>query len=209
MRIFLNDQETRKFDFTGVKTLADLVAGVLSQKIIEEGEVISTIEVDGSSINPLDEDLKAIALDPAGKAEVRLKTESVRSLLITALRDGRDTCEALDVDCRTAAEKFRGENLADAAQFFAGLTERIIEIIGYLTELNQHLLSILEGEDTEIFEKTRDRFHSVLKEALGYQEEADWVMLADLLEYEFAEVFSEFSRYLTLGEGRILAAGRS
>jgi len=206
MKLFLNDQGVLKFDFAEVKTLADLVAGVISQQIIEEGEVISTIDLDGKSVNPLDDDLKAIALDAQGETEVRLKTESVRSLLLAAIRDGRGSCDALDVDCKAAAEKFRGENLAEAAEFFSGLTERIIEVLSYLVELNLHLVSILEKKDVEFFEKTRDRFHSVLKEALGYQEEADWVMLADLLEYEFAEVFSEFSEFLARAEGIIQPA---
>ena len=61
-----------------------------------------------------------------------------------------------------------------------------------------NLTPYLPADDgqTDALAELHARFHDVLSEAVGFQKDADWVMLADVVDYEFPEVFGRFDQLL-------------
>ncbi|MCZ7584234.1 MAG: hypothetical protein M5R36_13350 [Deltaproteobacteria bacterium] len=193
MKIVVDDQAVETQDWSEAKTVADFIDALMERDIVAEDAIVGTLEIDGRKIDLVEDDLENVPFDASSVKNVVVTTDAVADLLSSAVADSRETCGKLAGELREAAAKFRGSKLADAADFYSGVAGRIMEVIGYLAELDGHLRSGLEGYDGGRFKKVRDRFQKALGEALKSQEEGDWVLLADLLEYEFAEVFDDFA----------------
>jgi hypothetical protein len=201
MKLTVNKKEVDSTNLPGVKTLGTFISSLFNASIIAEDDLVASIVIDGRTVDALEEDLDVIPLDLHDTKEIKIKTEPVQSVLLTAMHDGRESCALLVEDCKTAADKFRDINVAAAAEYFSSLSDKIMDTMQYLGELNHYIQSFYGPRKDENFIKIREHFQVILKEAISHQEDADWVMLADLLEYEFTEVFSSFSAYLESAEG--------
>ncbi|MBZ0271647.1 hypothetical protein K8I61_06400 [bacterium] len=195
MDLYINGKKAGDLPAARFPTAAALVEHVLDEEMIDEGQIVAAVEIDGREI---DADEQGLEETPIGGdvARVSITTESAYGLLLTAIREAIVACREMVTQAGKAAEQFRGPSVADAGEFYAAFTGRMLETLQDAKELNGFIDGALEGFDTRRLETNLNRLKPHLESALKYQEDADWVMLADVLEYEIAGVFDDIAAYL-------------
>ncbi len=197
MKLFVNDRElTVENDFfLGADTYDEVLAAVVNSDLVVGGDVVTKLEVDGVSFEPGDEEMADKPVDMAAVGVVKVTKRLTIDLLMESIGEGVKSCRFISEESKRIAQLFRGQRLADANEAYANLIADIQDTIFYLSQLKEYILNLLEEAGDESFLKISKRFQDVAEETISFQEEADWVMLADLLEYEFSEIFSDFADY--------------
>jgi hypothetical protein len=180
-------------EFGGCSNLRELIRQVESN-FAQKGEVVCEIRVNGMMLTEADE---------AKFAESPL--DEIRDLLVCSNRPGSLISEALAsaesfipqmIDsCLASAEAFRGANLAAAQQVFS----ESLEGCTWLVETLAHVRGAASGlgkpitEAESWFEAEKAITQAVREVTQGY-EKKDFVLVADVLEYEVTaalEIWSE------------------
>ncbi|WP_027721029.1 hypothetical protein [Maridesulfovibrio zosterae] len=82
---------------------------------------------------------------------------------------------------KQVAELFRQADDAEALELYQDLLDVTRDFLGMLGSLRDHFAL----KETEKFEKIVEEFSSLFSEMTEVLENEDWILLADLLEYEF------------------------
>ncbi len=198
MKLLINDKLIDAVSdlATGARSIHDLLNAAYDSKLIAEDQIVLSIEIDGNNHELEDEKIKGAAFDFSSIGELKISTKRALDVLKESLDGGGESCRNLAEDSKRIAELFRSQKLADANESYSSLITNIEETLGYLFQLQEHILNMAGTVNNDRFDEIWKRFHDVAEETITFQEDSDWVMLADLLEYEFSEIFSDFSEYL-------------
>ena len=205
MKLFINDKliETQDEAIEKPQTVLDWTNAFIASGRVPAGEIVTNILIDGK-----DHDSEAIEKDEtvydfSGIGEVKLITKALGEILRESVSEAKKSCRSLSEDSRKIADLFRSQKLADANDAYSMLVGDIQEVLGHLAVLQDYILNIVENIEHLRFEEIWKHFEDIARETITYQEDSDWVMLADLLEYEFAEIFSDFENYFSEVQDRM------
>lgn len=194
MKLYVDDRLLGEAGGDTPLNLDTILDRLQDQGQVPEDRIIVAVQVDNRRIDPAVDDIGLMSVLPNDTKIFRVVTESVAVLLQDALEDGRAAFEVIAKASGDAVKKLRGGNMPDALKFFGKLMERIQSTMEYWTELRGQLEAYSPDFRFGPVEGLLERFRKSLSDAVGFQQDGDWVMLADTVEYEFVAIFEEFQK---------------
>jgi len=173
-----------------------------SDLIMKKSWVIRDVIIDGELLSDDQLKRKGSDFDLSGKSKIEFVLESQVQILANAINDGKIagmllSKKLIDIasELKTGATSTALHNLAD-----------VIDQMKYYFEYLKYL-----------FNNGQEKFHSslvnwpgqgdhilkILSQIINSQENADWVLLSDLLEYELAPQIEQISCILDLAMQRV------
>jgi hypothetical protein len=183
MRILVNGSRREELE----TMLADFAPGELMEKLgtllFQEGQLVVGVKVDGLDVTGGD---RAEWGRRADVHELALTTETPRQLVMDSVRVSREWLPPLRVELSACADHFR---LGDDAQAIDSLI-RVVEGLRLLFVGVGQIQRLLTGQKSESgarVEEFQTEIPRLLDEIIAAQEGRDWILLADLLEYDVAD----------------------
>jgi hypothetical protein len=209
INIQVND-ENLALDLSDVTDLASLVKKIKSAKF-EPGELIVSLTVDG-------ERMDVGALETEGNPTSVSEISSVQIATIKRpfekaaelLRGMGEYLGRLSEGVGGVADKFRigseeeANTLLGKALDGLGVFTELLETVKHLSKTD---LSAIVDETGEILSGKETRLLKALKDLEAAQVNKDWVLVADILEYDVAPLIGEWRKLLPLVERELLKGG--
>jgi len=192
MKIIVNG--TERTEMTG-EQLKDIFVAILGEE--EHANCfISRLLVDGKELSANTDEVGALPVSDIEVIEVEVR--SLNESLNKNVNNAKDYLTRLLPGIERAAELFRNENEVEANKFFV----QIIDGIDWLSQVLQVVVSAqgFAMEELSIDGQTMKQRHDTLTDLTLKMVEAnkskDWVLLADLLEYEILPYYEEWETLL-------------
>ncbi len=115
---------------------------------------------------------------------VEVRSVSSGQMTIDIIGEMTKVVQIMSSGSKHIALMFRQADDAEALELFQDLLDVVRDFIGMIGVLASHL--DLQGD--KVFEESYEKFSALLFEMTEVLEDEDWVLLADLLEYEFLPV---------------------
>ena len=180
MKLLIDGQETGMIGRFG--NLEDL----LSQIALDQDRhdrIIWDVMVNGENYNEATpHDARGMSIDSIRSLEVGTKDKA--EISDDFIRNSGDMFQILTRSAEEIAGLFRKADEGDANQ-------RYLEFLASYQDMFQMLLNVKTVLNLPMDDKL-EAFESLLDKMIGAQENQDWVMLADLLEYELVPVLKEW-----------------
>lgn len=178
----------------------------ISDKHLTDGMGILRVKLDGQDITGKDWSRFA-GLTAADIGDLEVQTGNKAQLAHDVLISLEDFSKRLSAEFLKSAESFRlGQQQAALESFTRTLDG--LRLIGHTAEMvHRHTgkdpagLVWGGGSVSDHFAK----LEPLIEDLLDSQEKADWVMLADLMEYEFAPYFEERAQIFHIWSENVLA----
>ena len=176
------------------ETLGDFLAHVERGGMMQ-GSVVRSVKLDGQESSPDSSVTRQIPLSEIETLEVEVSTLS--GIIDQNIENADAYLIRLIPGIEKAVELFRTGSEQEANQFFIN----IIDGMDWLSQALDVILTAKEiSPDTVIDGKSiQDRRASLVdftKQMVGANKNKDWVLLADLLEYEILPYYKEWSDFL-------------
>ena len=152
-----------------------------------EGRVVTDVFVNNESFSEIyPHQAEDIEVDEIESVEVRSMPVADMALEIT--REMGKVVQLMDHGARRVAELFRQADDAEALEVYQDLMDVTRDFL--------NMIGVLRGEAIKTadaaFNKAADEVSSLFSEMLEVLENEDWILLADLLEYEFIPAMARF-----------------
>lgn len=171
--------------FVGCNTLSDIIKSIEAE-FVSHGEVVCEIRVNGLVLK--EEDEKKFAQSSLDEInELMVQTNAPKTLIDQALASVLDYLPKAQAACLDCAEAFRGGDIKAAQQFFQEIIEGCFWVVDTVVHIRgaheNNLKNARINADWIIAEK---KFMTDLKILLKANESQDYILTADLLEYEMS-----------------------
>jgi hypothetical protein len=197
MQVTLNDQSL-PVDLSHLRNLEEALLE-LNEKFIPEGQQLFQVEVNGQFFTErYPRESRYVRLGEVARLD--LKTVSDADLARTILTDAALKVETLVQALEKSAALFRLAAEDEANHYFA----QVLEALRWLLHTGEGACQVLEVDlegvtspqigDVSGFLK---RFQDLLEEMLQVYEEEDYILLADLMEYELLPMVLEWQKILS------------
>lgn len=197
-------------DQSGLADLASLVEKIRTARF-EPGELIVSLTVDGERV-----DVGALEKegDPTPVSQISsVEIVTIRKPLEKAaelLRGMGEYLGRLSEGAGGVADKFRIGNEEEANTLLGKALDGLgvfTDLVETVKNLSKTDLSLIADEGGESFAAKEERLLKALKDMEGAQINKDWVLVADILEYDVAPLVGEWRRLLPLVERELLKGG--
>ena len=192
MKVLVNGKE-ETISFMG-ETLGDLLSHI--EKIgVTQGNVVRSIKIDGQESSPDSSEAQRTQISEIATLEVEIST------LADMINKNIDNADAYLIRLIPGIEKsvelFRIGNEQEANKFFV----KIVDGIDWFSQVLDIILTAKEISPETVFEgkSIQDRRTSLVdltQQMVDANKNQDWVLLADLLEYEILPYYQEWSNLL-------------
>ena len=198
MQVTLNDQSL-PVDLSHLRNLEEALVE-LNERFIPDGQQLFQVEVNGQFFTErYPRESRYVRLGEVARLD--LKTVSDQDLARSILTDAALQVETLVQALEKSAALFRLAAEDEANHYFA----QVLEALRWLLQTGEGACQVLELDlgkitspqlgDVSDFLK---RFQDLLEEMLQVYEEEDYILLADLMEYELLPMVQEWQKILTL-----------
>lgn len=192
MKLLINKKE-ETLVYTG-ETLGDLMV-YIEQGNLTQGKVILSIKIDGKEFSLDSSEIRQAQLSEIKTLELEVSTLS--GIIDKNIENADDYLKRLIPGIQKAAELFRMGNEQEANQFFIN----IIDGMDWFTQVLDIIFAAKEMSPTTIIDgkSIQDRqtnFVGFTQQMVEANKNKDWVLLADLLEYEILPYYKEWSNFL-------------
>ena len=191
MRVTVNGEPVG-VENTDLNNLEELLL-MLQKQSVPENHLIGTIKVNGEMFSETyPGQSKEVGLTTVGSVDVT--TVSSEQLASAITKDSGVFIDRLVQGTNKTAELFRIADESEANAHFVNLVEAMrdfIQIIGRLQKILQWDFKeiVYEGEPVQA---EWDRLVGLIDELTEVHEQRDWILMADLLEYELAPCFTKW-----------------
>ncbi len=171
--------------FMGCQNLSEVIKS-LEAEFVSHGEVVCEIRVNGLVLKEEDEQkFASSALDEIN--ELMVQTNAPQTLIEQALESVLDYLPKAQIACLDCSEAYRMGNAKNAQQFFQDVVEGCFWVVDTVIHIrgaheNSGKTSNIHA-DWIVAEK---KFVTDLKLLLTASEKQDYVLTADMLEYEMS-----------------------
>lgn len=185
MRIVVNGERRIELETQLADQDAGLVLEHLGAELFRQDQLVVKVELDGENLTGMDREQWSARKDVE---ELRLETQSPKTLLGNSLRVSREWLAPLRTELLGCADRFR---LGDDAQAIDGLirvTEGLRLLFMGMGQIQR--LAVGQGlmQEAGLPERMVEDFQAeiprLLDEIIQAQENRDWILVADLLEYD-------------------------
>lgn len=193
MKIFINGVEETQ-TYTGV-TVAEVLDHIIQNKVFG-GTFISALKLDNKAVDIDASDTRQTAVASINSLEIEIS--SLSSLISKNISNAEDYLKKLIPGIQKASELFHSGNEQEASKFFLS----IVDGIEWFSQVIDAVLNVIgENSASLCFNKKSilDRKQQLLElitQLVNANKNKDWVLLADLLEYEILPYYKEWELIL-------------
>ena len=192
MKLLVNGKE-ETVSYMG-ETLGDLLLHI-EKEGVPQGNVVRSIKIDGQESSPDSPEAKKTSLSEIATLEVKISTLS--DIINKNIENADAYLIRLIPGIEKSVELFRMGNEQEANKFFIN----IIDGIDWLSQVLDMILTAKAISPDTVFDgkSIQDRRASLVgltQQMVDANKNQDWVLLADLLEYEILPYYQEWSNLL-------------
>ena len=190
---------------SALHTWQDVLANLESLQLGRD-DVIASVHFDGDEV-PNFRDGEALGVDVASVGEIRIVAKNRSELTLETIEEAEKYLQSLQAATVNVAEMFRCQQLSQAN---AGLHELLSGIKMYVALL-RGLDLYVSGDSSAAHESIDDiltPMAATLQEQIKAQGHQDWMLVADILEYELAGQLTTFEEVLGTFKSKGGASGR-
>ena len=196
MLVTINEQNL-PVDFSHLHNLEDIITEI-SERFIPSGQQLFQVHVNGEFFSErYPRESRYVDLGEISRLEVKTVSDAdmARFILHDAVRQGGTLLQAIE----QSASLFRVGSDEEANHYFA----QVLEALRWLLQTGENACQVLNLDlakaalpaSTPVFRYLRD-LENLLEEMQEIAEEEDYVMLADLMEYELLPMVQEWQKIL-------------
>jgi MarR-like DNA-binding transcriptional regulator SgrR of sgrS sRNA len=188
MKIIVNGKERPSIAGNQVRDILDAIL----QEVDGSKYFISRLLIDGKEVSANAEDINALPV--AGIATLEVDVNLLNESLVKNVSNAQNYLKRLLPGIEKASELFRNENEIEANKFFV----QIIDGIDWFSQVLQVVVAAqgFSLDEISIDGKTMKERHDQLTDLtlrmVDANKNRDWVLLADLLEYEILPYYEEW-----------------
>ena len=192
MKVLVNGKE-ETISFMG-ETLGDLLSHI--EKVgVAQGNVVRSIKIDGQESSPDSSEAQRTQISEIATLEVEVST--LAEMINKNIENADAYLIRLIPGIEKSVELFRMGNEQEANKFFV----KIVDGIDWFSQVLDIILTAKEISPDTVFEgkSIQDRRTSLVdltQQMVDANKNQDWVLLADLLEYEILPYYQEWSNLL-------------
>ena len=193
MKVSINRVAQEESDFEG-----ETVSAILDTMVQQTpGSYIRRIWLDNQEF-PSD-DREALQKKPSDIDSLEVELANLKDLVATNLANALDYLKKLIPGCEQAADLFRAGNEQEANKYYL----QILDGIEWFSQVVSVIMSPDEGEtelpdtDDESLEVRQKKLTDLMSQMLEANENQDWVLLADILEYEMVPFYKDWEKILS------------
>ena len=188
MKISINGAETEESSFQG-ETLREVLDEIVKS---HQGTYIRRVWLDGQEVSTSASDT---LMSPVSSIELlELELADLKDLMANNLGNAKEYLEKLIPGFQKAADLFRMGNEQEAHKFYL----QILDGIDWISQVVQTVVNSrnkeLEGQDLK---DRQERLTGLMTQMLEANQNQDWVLLADLLEYEMIPFYENWQEALS------------
>ena len=188
MKISINGAETEESSFQG-ETLREVLDEIVKS---HQGTYIRRVWLDGQEVSTSASDT---LMSPVSSIELlELELADLKDLMANNLGNAKEYLEKLIPGFQKAADLFRMGNEQEAHKFYL----QILDGIDWISQVVQTVVNSrnkeLEGQDLK---DRQGRVTGLMTQMLEANQNQDWVLLADLLEYEMIPFYENWQEALS------------
>ena len=193
MKVSINGVEQEESDFEG-ETVSAILDSMVQQT---PGSYIRRIWLDDQEF-PSD-DREALQKKPSDIDSLEVELANLKDLVATNLANALDYLKKLIPGCEQAADLFRAGNEQEANKYYL----QILDGIEWFSQVVSVIMSPDEGEtelpdtDDESLEVRQKKLTDLMSQMLEANQNQDWVLLADILEYEMVPFYKDWEKILS------------
>ena len=188
MKIFINGSETQDPSFQG-ETLEEVMNAILKNR---QNFYIRRVWLDGKEVSSSAQDTSKISAANVDLLELELA--QLQDLLANNLTNAKAYLEKLIPGFQKAADLFRMGNEQEANQYY-------LQVLDGIDWFSQVVLTIVNAQEKKFEEKSLEErqkeLTGLMAQMLEANENQDWVLLADLLEYEMIPFYKDWQEVLS------------
>ena len=192
MKLLVNEKE-ETIAFVG-ETLGDLLSHI--EKVgVAQGNVVRSIKIDGQESSPDSSEAQGTQISEIATLELEIST--LADMINKNIENADAYLIRLIPGIEQSVELFRIGNEQEANKFFV----KIVDGIDWFSQVLDIILTAKEISPETVFEgkSIQDRRTSLVgltQQMVDANKNQDWVLLADLLEYEILPYYQEWSNLL-------------
>ncbi len=177
-------------------TLQDIL-GDLANKAVGDGATMREVLVNGEPF----EEAKLGPADRLGRERIqRLEVETIpaREMAMHFMANGQTYLSAINQSVSRVAELFRVSDEQEASEHYLNTLESLQLFLQMLQEC-RHILNLDFDSPTLDGMSGEERLQKLLvliKDLLAAQEQQDWVLLADILQYDLSAEIELWQNYM-------------
>jgi hypothetical protein len=188
MKISINGAETQESSFHG-DTLGEVLHAILNSR---KDFYVRRVWLDGQEASSNTQDTLKTAT--ASVESLELELALLQELVANNLTNAKEYLEKLVPGFQKAADLFRMGNEQEANQYY-------LQILDGIDWFSQVILTIVNAQ-VDIFKKQaleerQKKLTNFMEQMLEANQNQDWVLMADLLEYEMAPFYKDWQEVLS------------
>lgn len=180
------DGRENQLDLSGYANLEEALAAIMELDELQ-GRIITDVLVNDESFSEIyphqAEDMECGSIN-----KLEIKSEPVDKMALAMSGEMHKVATLMGNGARNVGRLFREEKNTDALELLQDLLDVTRDFMGMITKLRDQYLG---GADENFVRKT-EQFSDLLSEMSDVMESEDWVLLSDLLEYEFAPLCEDW-----------------
>ena len=193
MKVSINGVEQEESKFEG-DTLGEVINSIVKQT---PGIYIRRIWLDEKEFPPYG--LETLEKDPSNIKSLKVELANLEDLVTTNLTNVLDYLQKLIPGFEKAADLFRMGNQQEANKYYL----QILDGIDWFTQVVNVIMSpdggevMIHGSENESLEVRHKKHTDLMSQMLEANKNQDWVLLADLLEYEMVPFYKGWEKTLS------------
>jgi hypothetical protein len=193
MKVSINRVAQEESDFEG-ETISAILDTIVQQT---PGSYIRRIWLDDQEF-PSD-DREALQKKPSDIDSLEVELANLKDLVATNLANALDYLKKLIPGFEQAADLFRAGNEQESNKYYL----QILDGIDWFSQVVSVIMSPDEGEtelpdtDDESLELRQKKLTDLMSQMLVANQNQDWVLLADILEYEMVPFYKDWEKILS------------
>ncbi len=193
MKVSINGVEQEESDFKG-NTLGAILDSMVGKT---PGSYIRRIWLDEKEF-PSD-DQEALQKIPSDISSLEVELANLKDLVATNLTNALEYLKKLIPGFEQAADLFRAGNEQEANKYYL----QILDGIDWFSQVVSIVMNPEEGKmelpdaDDENLQARQEKLTELMSQMLEANKNQDWVLLADILEYEMVPFYKDWENILS------------
>jgi hypothetical protein len=193
MKVSINGVEQEESEFKG-----DTLGDILDSMVVKTpGSYIRRIWLDNKEF-PSD-DQEALQKKPSDIDFLEVELSNLKDLVATNLVNALDYLKKLIPGFEQAADLFRAGNEQEANKYYLQILDGIdwfSQVISVIMNPDEGKLELLDADD-ENLQVRQKKLTDLMNQMLEANKNQDWVLLADILEYEMVPFYKDWENILS------------
>ena len=188
MKISINGPETQDPSFQG-ETMEEVMNAIVKSR---QNSYIRRVWLDGQEVSSDSQDI--LKTSPTSVGLLELELAKLQDLLANNLTNAKDYLVRLIPGFQKAADLFRMGNEQEANQYYL----QVLDGIEWFSQVVIIIVSTLENKSEEkSLEERQKKLTDLMSQMLEANQNQDWVLMADLMEYEMIPFYKDWEAVLS------------